>query len=611
MPLPPSRHPPACRLHPKIWLACAGTSVQIPTLHSRVYYFSQGHLEQAYSAPPSLSRFLLSKPFIHCRFSCVEYLADPVTDDVFVKLVLHPLSDFDATRDHFRPVGESAEAQGDFNVGSFAKVLTPSDANNGGGLSVPRFCADSIFPPLNLQSDRPNQTSAVTDVHGADWEFRHIYRVTPRQHLLTTGWNKFVDHKKLIAGDSVVFMKNSAGDMFIGIRRALPFGAGNRGIWAGSCAEIGGVKTKVEEEQQEDCYTVLGEFSRNGRGKLSAKAIAEAAESAAQNKPFVVVYYPRAGSSEFVLKAEAVEEALKVRWTPGMRVKMAMDTEDSSRTALFQGTVYSVDHGHRPGSPWRMLQWTTVCFYSFFMSAYKITWDESEALQNAKRVSPWQVEHISHSPLLHIVFPPEKKFKDSQYAGLPIDREEDPSFTTTRFTNSAVTRLNHSLLKDNTFPAGMQGARHDLSSVWRFSNLLNDNTHLCAACSYVKCSVPELKTVSTDLHIGSSQSGNLSPDSKSRIHSIGRQFAGAHCCNSTKLGAGSFQLFGKASWKLTTLGVVVVVLYLESGTISLTTEGYGIVLIQYTFFWDVSATSSSSSSSFSSFFCFFFLGGGV
>ncbi|XP_028757433.1 auxin response factor 17 [Neltuma alba] len=535
MPLPPSRPPPShpCRLPQKIWRACAGTSVQIPTLNSRVYYFPQGHLEQACSAPSSLSPFLLSKPFIHCRVSWVEFLADPVTDEVFAKLVLHPLSDFDTTRDHSHPTGESAEAQGDDNVGSFAKVLTPSDANNGGGFSVPRFCADSIFPPLNLQSDRPNQTLPFTDVHGILWEFRHIYRGTPKRHLLTTGWNKFVNHKKLIAGDSVVFMKNSAGKMFIGVRRALRFSVGNRGNWAGSCTDIGGMKTKVEldEEQQEDCYTGFGEFSRNGRGKLSAKAAAEAAESAAQNKPFVVVHYPRPGSSDFVLKAEVVEEALRVRWTPGMRVKMAMETEDSSRMTWFHGTVYSVSaslgHGHWSDSPWRMLQ---------------IAWDEPEVLQNAKRVSPWQVEHISPAALLHTVFPPAKKFKGAKHGGLPIDREEDPSFTTMKLTNSTMGHLNHSLLKDNTFPAGMQGARHDLSSVLRFSNFLDHNTRYCAASSHVK--VPKLKTVSTDLHIDSSQSGPLSPDSQRRIHSIGGEFVGTACCNST-IGAGSFQLFGK------------------------------------------------------------------
>ncbi|KAF7829889.1 auxin response factor 17 [Senna tora] len=519
---PPPPHP--CCLHPKIWQACAGTSVQIPSLHSRVYYFPQGHFEQASSSPPSLSPLLLSRPLIPSRISSLQFLADPLTDEVFAKLLLHPLNDFTATSDYLHP---AAEPPGDDDkLLSFAKILTPSDANNGGGFSVPRYCADSIFPPLNLKSDRPNQTLSITDVHGVVWDFRHIYRGTPRRHLLTTGWSKFVNHKKLVAGDSVVFMKNSKGEMFVGIRRAVRQSAGNGAYYARRFSEIGGVMTKVEEQQQEECYTGFKEFSRNGRGKLSVKAVVSAAESAAQNLPFEVVYYPRAGWSDFVLKAEVVEKALKVMWTPGMRVKMAMETEDSSRMTWFQGTITSTsappDNGHwwGRGSPWRMLQ-------------------------NAKQVSPWQVEHISHSPLLHMAFPPAKKFRAAQYPGVPIDKEEDPFITMTRLTNSAMVHLNQSLLNGDTFPAGMQGARHDLFYGSRFSNLLSENTRICTASSFENNTVPELKTVSTDLNIGSSQSDNLSRDSLSSIHSIGAECVGTHCGNSIKRGSGSFQLFGK------------------------------------------------------------------
>ncbi|CAD6247477.1 unnamed protein product [Miscanthus lutarioriparius] len=40
------------------------------------------------------------------------------------------------------------------------------------------------------------------DVHGVESTFRHIYRSTPRRHLLTTGWSNFVNNKKLLTGDS-------------------------------------------------------------------------------------------------------------------------------------------------------------------------------------------------------------------------------------------------------------------------------------------------------------------------------------------------------------------------------------------------------------------------
>lgn len=381
------------RIDPKIWRACAGSSVQIPAVDSLVYYFPQGHLEQSSSSlPPLLSPLVLSKPLILCRIAAVQFLADPHTDEVFAKVMLHPINPQLSTllrssrprkasknRLHRRD-GEGGgggneedddeeEGQED-KVVSFAKILTPSDANNGGGFSVPRFCADSIFPPLNYQAEPPVQTLSVTDVHGVFWDFRHIYRGTPRRHLLTTGWSKFVNHKKLVAGDSVVFMRNSRREMFVGVRRAVRSNSSSDcSRWS---AQFGGtMRVKAEEE---NCNR--DGMSRSGRGRLSTEVVAEAAELAAQDMPFEVVYYPRVGWSDFVVKAEVVEEAMNVFWTAGMRVKMAMETEDSSRMTWFQGTVSNAsvaDSGPWRGSPWRMLQvwWLLYLFFSF---SFHVCW---------------------------------------------------------------------------------------------------------------------------------------------------------------------------------------------------------------------------------------------
>ncbi|XP_054788540.1 auxin response factor 17-like [Prosopis cineraria] len=518
------------RLDPKIWRACAGGSFRIPPLHSRVYYFPQGHIEHASSAPQYLNPLVFYRPFIPCRVSAVEFLADPSTDEVFAKISLLPLSD--GNSDHY---ADSLEAPDDDKIVSFAKVLTPSDANNGGGFSVPRYCADSIFPPLNFQVDRPTQTLYVTDVHGNVWDFRHIYRGTPRRHLLTTGWSKFVNNKKLVAGDSVVFMKNSRGTMFVGIRRALRFAKLTTVDCSSWPSQLGGVRNKPEGEQQQVGY--LGSkgkegFSRNGKGKLSAKEVADNAELAAQNMPFEVVYYPRVGWSDFVVKAEVVEKAWNVAWTSGIRVKMAMETEDSSRITWFQGTVSSAsapDNGLWRGSPWRMLQ---------------VMWDEPEVLQNAKRVSPWEVELVSSAFPPNAVFPPAKRFRAAQYCGVATDREGDPFFMT-GLTNSTMGHLNQSLLSYNTVPAGMQGARQDLSSVSSLSNFEIGNSHLYIGNTFGNM-VPKMKPfMSTEPNIDSSQSYSLSPESQSSLHGSGTEFAGTRNCNFAKQGASSIQLFGK------------------------------------------------------------------
>ncbi|KAJ4849644.1 hypothetical protein Tsubulata_009638 [Turnera subulata] len=565
--MPPS--PLSGGVDPRIWRACAGASVQIPTVNSRVYYFPQGHLEQSSpSSPPSfLSNLALSKPFVLCKISAVCFLADPVTDEVYAKLRLLPL-DAPPPSPALPPSPPSVldrRGSADYNgdrgaedgrIVAFAKILTPSDANNGGGFSVPRFCADSIFPPLDYQAEPPVQTLTVTDIHGNTWDFRHIYRGTPRRHLLTTGWSKFVNHKKLIAGDSVVFMRNLRGDRFIGVRRAVRFN--NFARWRDQIAGGGGGEGNAKDE---------GRMFPSG--KVSAQTVAEAVERAAAGLPFEVVYYPKAGwYSDFVVRADVVEAAIGAYWTAGMRVKMAMETEDSSRMTWFQGTVAAVggpDCGPWRGSPWRMLQvsehvWKVkgahaapyLSLYSSllvlgYINQYKakITWDEPEVLQNAKRVSPWQVEFVATTPSLQVPYHPAKRFRFPDDPGMLTDGGGEVYHPLSDLTDSTLGRMNAPLLNHNSFPAGMQGARQYPFFMFNLSNS-NENAPLVfnddAFGSNV---VPKLKKVPTELNFCSSQSENLSTDSQSSVHSLGTELMGSRGCDSKKVGFGSFQLFGK------------------------------------------------------------------
>ena len=57
----------------------------------------------------------------------------------------------------------------------FAKTLTQSDVNNGGGFFVSRYCVETIFPQLDYSVGPPVQTSLAKDVHGVAWKFRHLY----------------------------------------------------------------------------------------------------------------------------------------------------------------------------------------------------------------------------------------------------------------------------------------------------------------------------------------------------------------------------------------------------------------------------------------------------
>ncbi|XP_014492359.1 auxin response factor 22 [Vigna radiata var. radiata] len=441
-------------LDPQLWHACAGGMVQMPAVNTKVYYFPQGHAEHA-CGPVNFRTCPKVRPLVPCRVAAIKYMADPDTDEVYAKLRLAPLSvnDADYDRDVVGPETQEKPA-------SFAKTLTQSDANNGGGFSVPRYCAETIFPRLDYSADPPVQNILAKDVHGETWKFRHIYRGTPRRHLLTTGWSTFVNHKKLVAGDSIVFLRAENGDLCVGIRRAKKgIGGGLEGSsgWnpsGGSCPmPYGGFSPFLREDDNRilrngNSNGLNPSVSMTGRGKVRPEAVVEAANLAANKQPFEVVYYPRASTPEFCVKAPLVEAALQIRWCSGIRFKMAFETEDSSRISWFMGTISSVqvaDPLNWPNSPWRLLQ---------------VTWDEPDLLQNVRRVSPWLVELVSNMPAIHLspFSPPRKKLRLPQHPDFPLEGQIPlPTFSGNLLGPSNTNQFG--CLPEST-PAGMQGARH-------------------------------------------------------------------------------------------------------------------------------------------------------
>ncbi|XP_058784509.1 auxin response factor 17-like [Vicia villosa] len=203
-----------CNVDPRIWQECAGDSFTVPKLHSRVYYFPIGHLDHS-PITPTTQTLSLIHPIILCTLSSVDFLADLETDQIFAKLLLTPVIDATVVP----PVEASNQEDNGDRVVSYAKTLTTSDANNKGSFYVPRACADSIFLPLDLTTPSPSQELSVTYVCGVVWTICHVHRGNPERYLFTTGWNAFVKKKHLVVGDTLVFIKNSARKIFVGIRR--------------------------------------------------------------------------------------------------------------------------------------------------------------------------------------------------------------------------------------------------------------------------------------------------------------------------------------------------------------------------------------------------------
>ncbi|KAE8683258.1 Auxin response factor 10 [Hibiscus syriacus] len=449
----------------RLWHACAGGMVHMPSVNSKVFYFPQGHAEHANGSVDFGNLPIPS--LVLCRVSAVKFMADLETDEVYAKIMLVPLreNDFGVEDDAFDGNVGGVESPG--NSPSFAKTLTQSGANNGGGFSVPRYCAETIFPRLDYNAEPPVQTILAKDVHGEVWKFRHIYRGTPRRHLLTTGWSNFVNHKKLVAGDSIVFLRADNGDLCVGIRRAkrgLGSGHEYQSGWnsggGSSVSQIGGYSPFSREGEskfmRKDCYG-------DTRGRVRAESVIEAATRAANGQSFEFVYYPGASTPEFCVKASSVRAAMQIQWHPGMRFKMAFETEDSSRISWFMGmisTAQVVDPIRWPNSPWRLLQ---------------VAWDEPDLLHNVKRVSPWLVELATNIPAIHLnspFSPPRKKMQLPQHPDVPLPYQIPmPSFSSNSFRSSSPVCC----ITDN-IPGGIQGARHEpfgMSSLDLRSNKLH------------------------------------------------------------------------------------------------------------------------------------------
>nr|ABN05872.1 Transcriptional factor B3 [Medicago truncatula] len=191
--------------------------VQMPEVNSQVFYFPQGHAEHA-CEPVNFSAYSKIPSFIPCRVEDIRYMANHETDEVYAKLRLVPMNINQVSFDNDGVAGINVSETKDKHQ-SFAKTLTQSDANNGGGFSCPRYCAEMIFPRMDYSGNPPFQGIYPKDVHGEKWHFRHVYRGTPKRHLLTTGWSPFVSDKKLASGDSVVFLRSENGELRVGIWR--------------------------------------------------------------------------------------------------------------------------------------------------------------------------------------------------------------------------------------------------------------------------------------------------------------------------------------------------------------------------------------------------------
>ncbi|XP_025807097.1 auxin response factor 14-like isoform X2 [Panicum hallii] len=285
--------------------------------------------------------------------------ADAATDEVYARLALVAEGKMFDRNIHD---GETEEKNCEMEDGDgekkpwtshmFCKTLTASDTSTHGGFSVPRRAAEDCFPPLDYEQLRPSQELVAKDLHGMKWRFRHIYRGQPRRHLLTTGWSSFINKKKLVSGDAVLFLRGNDGELRLGVRRA--------------------VQLKNE---------ALLEAVSSTDSKL--RTLSAVASSLENRSIFHICFNPRTGASEFIVPYCKFLKSLNCPLSIGMRFKVGCKNEDANQRScgLISG-INEVDSIRWPGSKWRCLQ---------------VKWDGDTKCNHQNRVSPWEIERVGSS----------------------------------------------------------------------------------------------------------------------------------------------------------------------------------------------------------------------
>ncbi|KAI4343000.1 hypothetical protein MLD38_027553 [Melastoma candidum] len=357
----------------ELWHACAGPLISLPKKGSPVVYLPRGHLEHVGSDSNFPNPVLDLPPHISSLVVDVKLHADVVTDDVYAQVSLLPVieqseqkwsegeAEVDLEDDDFNLYPKSSTPH------MFCKTLTASDTSTHGGFSVPRRAAEDCFPPLDYTQQRPSQELIAKDLHGLEWRFRHIYRGQPRRHLLTTGWSAFVNKKKLVSGDAVLFLRASNGELRLGIRRA---------------AQVKGFSA------------IPSACIRH----LNQRALLDVPKAISEGRVFNVYYDPRGTSSEFVVPCRKFFKSLDCTLAPAMRFKMRVEADDGAERRCSGLITHLTDLD-------------------------PVRWDDKES-DRCSRISPWEIEPSGLVPSLSSTIMPG--FKRSRL-GIPPLQPDHPT----------------------------------------------------------------------------------------------------------------------------------------------------------------------------------------
>ncbi|KAL0716422.1 hypothetical protein Bca4012_065744 [Brassica carinata] len=342
-------------LYGQLWKLCAGSLFDLPKVGEKVYYFPQGHIEEAiffyFLLVTSINGELCQlKPAFNipskilCNVFSIKLKVETTTDEIYAEIFLSP----DTSEVEIPTPNYENNIQ---NIKYFTKVLSASDTSKKGSFVLNKRHAIECLPPLDTSHLTPSQEISAKDIHGREWKFNHTLRGTPQRHLFTSGWNEFAKEKELVVGDSFVFLRGENGESRVGIR-------------------------KVAHHKQDNIPSSL-----ISKESMHHGIIATALNAIKSKCMFVVFYKPR--SSQFLVNFHKFIDGVNKKFSIGSRFLMKFEGRDFNEIRYY-GTIVKVrDFSvHWKDSEWRNLE---------------VQWDEAATIPRPDKVSPWEIEHLTHS----------------------------------------------------------------------------------------------------------------------------------------------------------------------------------------------------------------------
>ncbi|KAL0854521.1 hypothetical protein Bca101_059673 [Brassica carinata] len=324
-------------LYGQLWKLCAGSLFDLPKVGEKLVTSINGELCQLKPAFNIPSKIL-------CNVFSIKLKVETTTDEIYAEIFLSP----DTSEVEIPTPNYENNIQ---NIKYFTKVLSASDTSKKGSFVLNKRHAIECLPPLDTSHLTPSQEISAKDIHGREWKFNHTLRGTPQRHLFTSGWNEFAKEKELVVGDSFVFLRGENGESRVGIR-------------------------KVAHHKQDNIPSSL-----ISKESMHHGIIATALNAIKSKCMFVVFYKPR--SSQFLVNFHKFIDGVNKKFSIGSRFLMKFEGRDFNEIRYY-GTIVKVrDFSvHWKDSEWRNLE---------------VQWDEAATIPRPDKVSPWEIEHLTHS----------------------------------------------------------------------------------------------------------------------------------------------------------------------------------------------------------------------